>query len=478
MSATRTQKHILIVDDEQAVCWVLQRALTRQGHTATVASSAEDAFAAAAEQPPDVIILDIRLPGVDGLTALSRFREQNAVAAIIIITAFGNLSTAIKAVQGGAFEYLTKPFDLQLALEVVERALQRHPTLENQEVSPGSVDTQEIVGGSAPMQTVFKRIALVARANASVLITGESGTGKELVARAIHRHSSRGAQPFLPVHVAALNQGLLESELFGHVKGAFTGAVQQRPGLLALANGGTVFLDELADIPLSAQVKLLRVLEHGEVYPVGSNQPQLLDVRILAATHQDLRRRVEEGAFRHDLFFRLNVFQVHLPPLRERTDDIPLLVRHFLGRMGRTNTTVSEETLRYLLDQSWPGNVRELAHALEHALILAQDGPILPIHFPAPVPLGPWSADELTSALRNWLDHRLGGDSASPPTGLHQELLRLVEATVLADLMQRVHGNRWQAARILGLNRATVRKKLAEYDLGAADTSPDDDEIQ
>src|SRR5581483_2069728 len=320
--------HVLIVDDEEAVCWALRRALTQEGYSATVAASAEEALALAGRQRPDVIVLDVRLPGMDGLTALGRLRELAGDAPVIVMTAFGNLSTAVRAVEQGAFDYLTKPFDLQAALQAVARAAQRRAAPEPAAPEP-ALEPDEIVGRSPALQVVFRRIALVALRDACVLITGESGTGKELVARAIHRHSARSAGPFLPVHLAALNPNLVESELFGHVKGAFTGAEQHRPGLLVLANGGTIFLDELADVPLPVQVKLLRVLEHGEVFPVGSNQPQRLDVRVLAATHQDLARRVEEGAFRHDLLFRLNVFPIHLPPLRERLEDIPVLVQHF-----------------------------------------------------------------------------------------------------------------------------------------------------
>ncbi len=312
-------KHVLIIDDEEAVCWALQRALTKEGHQVAVAASAEQGFTLASECKPDVIVLDVRLPGMDGLTALGRLREWAPEAPIIVVTAFGNLTTAVKAVEGGAFDYLAKPFDLDQALDAVARALHRRAQ-QDRRLTDGppepAAGQDEIIGRSPAMQVVFKRIALVAPRDACVLVTGESGTGKELVARAIHRHSQRRDRPFLPVHVAALNPGLVESELFGHVKGAFTGASQFRPGLLALAEGGTVFLDELGDIPMPVQVKLLRVLEHGEVLPVGGNQPDRLNIRILAATHQDLPRMAAENRFRHDLFFRLNVFQIHLPPLR------------------------------------------------------------------------------------------------------------------------------------------------------------------
>jgi two-component system nitrogen regulation response regulator GlnG len=462
-------KHILIVDDEEAVCWALERALTREGHRAAVASSAEDAFALAGRQHFDAVILDVRLPGMDGLSALGRLRELTGDAPVIVVTAFGNLSTAVKAVEGGAFDYLAKPFDLGQALDAVARALQRRapqPTnADNGAAAPGP--PEEIVGASPAMQTVFKRIALVAPRDASVLITGESGTGKELVARAIHRHSPRRDHPFLPVHVAALNPNLVESELFGHVKGAFTGAAQARPGLLALADGGTVFLDELADIPLPVQVKLLRVLEHNEVLPVGANQPQTLQIRILAATHQDLSRRVAEGHFRHDLFFRLNVFQVHLPALRERAEDIPVLAEHFLRRFEPAALPLLPETARFLQSLPWLGNVRELRNSLEHAAIVARGGPLLPEHFPTiAVSAGATTpAEHLAAAVRQWLAERMAAAGAEAPAELYAELLRGIEPPLFDEVMRRVQGNRWVAAKWLGLNRATVRKKLALYGL-------------
>ncbi|MCI0458052.1 MAG: sigma-54 dependent transcriptional regulator [Gemmataceae bacterium] len=462
--------HILIVDDEEAVCWALQRALTREGHRVAVASSAEEAFQVAPRQPFDAVVLDVRLPGLDGLSALGRLRELTHDAPVIVVTAFGNLTTAVSAVQGGAFDYLAKPFDLDQALEVIARALQRR-ALQGQAAQDNGTalaeSPEEIVGHSPAMQSVFKRIALVAPRASCVLITGESGTGKELVARAVHRYSSRCERPFLPVHVAALNPSLVESELFGHVKGAFTGAAQTRPGLLSLADGGTIFLDELADIPLPVQVKLLRVLEHNEVLPVGSNQAHTLNVRVLAATHQDLERRVAEGSFRHDLFFRLNVFQIHLPPLRERREDILPLAEHFLRRFEPGALPLLPPTATFLTNQPWLGNVRELRNALEHAVIVARGGPLLPEHFPALNPsLSPATpAEQLATAVRSWLLDRLKGGKSVAPTDLYPELLRCVEPALLDEVMRRVNGNRWVAAQWLGLNRATVRKKLALYHL-------------
>jgi two-component system nitrogen regulation response regulator GlnG len=459
-------QHVLIIDDEEAVCWSLQRALSREGYSAEVAASAEQGLKLAGRQKPDAVIVDVRLPGMDGLTALEKLRQAAPAAPAIVITAFGNLSTAVKAVEAGAFDYITKPFDLEQALAAIRRALSRKPEADAAppEDVPGDA-ADEIIGSAPAMQAVFKRIALVARRDSSVLITGESGTGKELVARAVHRHSPRCDRPFLPVHVAALNANLVESELFGHLRGAFTGATQARPGLLALADGGTVFLDELADIPLAVQVKLLRVLEHGEFLPVGGTQPQRLDVRILAATHQDLARCVAEGRFRHDLYFRLNVFGISLPPLRERGDDVIVLAEHFLRRFELRALPLSAETARFLRSQPWFGNVRELRNALEHAAIIARGGPLLPEHFPtsgaSPGPASP--AEEIASGVRKWLADRLR--DGAEPTDLYAELLRLVEPALLDDVLTRLNGNRWAAAQWLGLNRATVRKKLALYGL-------------
>jgi two-component system nitrogen regulation response regulator GlnG len=334
----------------------------------------------------------------------------------------------------------------------------------------------EIVGQGPAMQNVFKRIALVAPRDSCVLITGASGTGKELVARAIHRYSSRRDRPFLPVHVAALNPSLVESELFGHVKGAFTGASEARPGLLALAEGGTVFFDEVGDIPLGVQVKLLRVLEQNEVLPVGGNQPQQLSIRVLAATHRNLEAKVADGSFRHDLFFRLNVFQIHLPPLRDRREDILPLAEHFLRRLEPQALPLLPETAHYLAELPWLGNVRELRNALEHAVILSRNGPLLPGHFPAVPGLSVDNPREhLAAAVVNWLADRIKAAGNEPPGNLYEELLQCVEPPLLEEVMRRLQGNRWAAAQWLGLNRATVRKKLALYGLADIHRDSDDD---
>jgi two-component system nitrogen regulation response regulator GlnG len=468
-------KRILIVDDEEAVCWSLQRALQREGYHADVAASAEAALTQVGQHAYDAIILDVRLPGMDGLTALGEIQKRRPGTPVIVATAFGSLSVAVKAVELGAFDYLAKPFDLESALAVVARAVQPRTPLPT---APSEQEPilEELVGRSPAMQAVFKRIALVAPTDACVLITGESGTGKELVARAIHRYSLRRDKPYMPVHIAALNPNLTESELFGHARGAFTGATQAREGVLALAAGGTVFLDELADIPLSIQVKLLRVLEHQEIQPVGSNQPQQLNVRLLAATHQDLGRCVAEGKFRHDLFFRLNVFQITLPPLRDRPEDIEPLAEHFLRRLAPQSTPLPAATVQYLQAQPWFGNVRELRNALEHAAIVARGRPLAPEHFPeATRPPGTVDpAEALPATVRTWLAEQVRQAGDEMPHDLYERLLETIEPPLLAEVIRRVQGNRWEAARWLGLNRATVRKKLGKY--GLAGGGPADEE--
>jgi len=304
-----------------------------------------------------------------------------------------------------------------------------------------------------------------------VLITGESGTGKELVARAVHAHSLRKTKPFLPVHVAALNPNVVESELFGHVKGAFTGADRNRPGLFPLADGGTIFLDELADIPLAVQVKLLRVLERQEILPVGGVEAQRVNVRVVSATNGDLAAAVAAGRFRADLFFRLNVYPIHLPPLADRTDDIPLLAEHLLRRIAPGSGPLPADTVAALVARPWPGNVRELRNALEHAAILARGGPIRPEQIPAAVtaPVPPNAADRLRGLVREWVNEEIRLAGGTEPAELYQRLLDRLEPALLDEVLQANHGNRLAAARWLGLARGTLRKLLAKHGLGGAD---------
>ncbi len=465
---------VLICDDEEGIAWALRKLCERRGYRAVVTASAEDALKAAADTPPDAVFLDVRLPGMDGLTALAKLRAVAPAARAIVVTAHGNLSTAVKAVEGGAFDYLAKPFDLDQASDSLERALRHRPG--SQPTEPAAPPSDELVGRSPAMQSVFKRIALVAPTTASVLITGESGTGKELVARAIHAHSPRRGKPFLPVHVAALNPNLVESELFGHVKGAFTGADRTRPGLLTLADGGTVFLDELGDIPLPVQAKLLRVLERQEVMPVGGVEAQRVDVRIVSATNADLSAAVNDGRFRADLFFRLNVYPIHISPLRDRPDDLAALADHALRSFTATPVSLPEDTLAELKRRTWPGNVRELKNALEHAAIQARGGPIRPEHLPPPSAVaGPATLrDKLAGVVRDWVRQQIA-DAPEEPAELHQTLLDEIEPAVLGEVLDRLGGNRLVAARWLGLARATVRKMIRKYHLEPAGADDGDE---
>ncbi len=464
-------KRLLIIDDEEAICWSLARAFERADFVVDVAASAEAGFDLARKHAPDAVLLDVRLPGLDGLSALERMRQITGDVPIVIMTAHGNLSTAVRAVEGGAFDYLPKPFDLSQAIDIVQRALRRPDR--DSGVSAEPLSTEEIIGTSPVMQRVFKQIALAAPRDVGVLITGESGTGKELVARALHRHSGRRDKPFIPVHVAALNPNLVESELFGHVKGAFTGAAQTRPGLLALADGGTVFLDEVADIPLPVQAKLLRVLEHNEVLPVGGTQPQQLDLRVISATHRDLASEVAAGRFRHDLYFRLNGFPIWLPPLRDRGDDRLLLAEHFVRRVEPSAWPLPDETCRYLNSRLWYGNVREFRAALEHALIVAHGGPVMPEHFPPPSVSRPGAAwdDQLAELIRQWIEEMA---AKGEPSNLYQLLLDRVEPLLLKEVLARVQGNRVAASRWLGLARATVRKLISRHLPGTGEALEND----
>ena len=404
--------HLLIVDDEQSVCWAMSKLAEQLGHTASVAASAEQAFVLAEQRRPDAIVLDVRLPGIDGLTAMGKLQERVGDVPIIVITAYGELSTAVQAVRNGAFEYLVKPFDLPVAQCAVERALQKP---QGDSGGPALPSYREIIGSSSAIQEVFKRIAMVAPSEACVHLRGESGTGKELVARAIHRYSQRAEGPFVAVNVASLNPSLAESELFGHAKGAFTGAEHARKGLLEQADGGTLFLDEVADIPLSIQVKLLRVLEYGEIAPVGGDRPVRSNFRLLSATHQNLGLNVAEGSFRQDLYFRLVTFEIEIPPLRERREDIAALTDHFLAMLAAKNgcprPILPAEALRTLQERPWYGNVRELRNALEHAVILARGGCLMPDHLPAPLgsPTAPGFSceDRIASLVREWAESQL-----------------------------------------------------------------------
>ena len=464
--------HILVVDDEPSICWGFRELLGDDGHKVSTAASAEDALELLEHCRPDAMILDVRLPGMDGLSAIAKLRERAGEIPIIIITAFSNLPTAVRAVELGAFDYLPKPFDLDEAAEVIRRALDKSPREPQQAEEEPSTET--LIGTSAAMQTVFKQIALVASSEVPVLITGESGTGKELVARAIHRHSTRRNGPYVPVNLAALSPTVIESELFGHVRGAFTGAESDRKGLLELAGGGTVMLDEIGDVPLSLQVKLLRAIEQREITPVGDTRPRSTDIRFLAATNRPLVDLMNRGEFREDLFFRLSVVHIEVPPLRDRSEDILPLAEFFLRQLGaeHAHKRFSGGARDALLSRPWQGNVRELRNAIERAAIMARGDAIDAAHLPRPLVLDTSATSEssgamLARAASAWtVSQFTNGDS---PARLHEAFLEAAEPAMLEAVLAQCNQNRTLAARVLGLHRATLREKLRRYGIDASE---------
>ena len=461
--------HLLIVDDEQSICRALGKLAEELGLSVDSAASAEQGLESARATPPDVIVLDVRLPGMDGLTAMRHFRSMLGTVPIIVITAFGELNTAVSAVRNGAFDYLLKPFDLNIAERTIQRALCIATQPPAAKTPPLNNCDDLIVGSSPAIQEVFKRIALVAPSDACVHIRGESGAGKELVARAIHRYSRRSQSPFIAVNVASLNPSLAESELFGHVRGAFTGADQSRKGFLEQAHGGTIFLDEIADIPMAVQAKLLRVLEHGEILPVGGEQPVHSDFRLISTTHQNLSRRVAEGAFRHDLYFRLITFEIEIPPLRLRREDIRPLTEHFLDVLSAKNEVqppaLSAEAIAELERRNWHGNVRELRNAVEHAMILARGGMIAAEHLPPPMlpasTADPVDQQAISASIRQWAELKL--QNPDDAQDLYDQLLKIVEPSLFRAAMDHSDGQFIAAARKLGIHRTTLRKKMEQF---------------
>lgn len=467
--------NILIIDDEASIGWGLSELSKRLGHDAVTASSAESGIEEASKTAPDLIFLDVRLPGIDGLTAMKQLQELCPSTPIIVMTAFGELSTAVSAVQQGAFEYLIKPFKTQDIEGLIRRALMVDDSRDRDGAGNNAAESGVggLVGSSQTMQEAFKRIALAASTDAPILISGESGTGKELAARAIHENSSRCEAPFVTVNIASLSETVAESELFGHVRGAYTGASESRVGFLVQANGGTLFLDEIADIPLTLQVKLLRALENGEVIPVGSSDAVTTNFRIIAATHQSLLDRVHEQRFRHDLYFRLAAYEIHMPPLRTRADDIKLLSEHFLASIATREQThparLSLSAAKELATRNWPGNVRELRNAMEHAFIVSRGQIIDPEHLPASVAMQS-SADNtndthdqaLEELVANWADEML---SQGDTTQLYDDLMKRIEPPLFLRALAAHNGQFLAAAKSLGMHRTTLRKKVDDYGL-------------
>jgi two-component system nitrogen regulation response regulator GlnG len=454
-------KPVWIVDDDRSIRWVIEKALSREGIAFNSFSSAQEAMDALSGGPPEVLVSDIRMPGLSGLELLNTVKTRHPAVPVIVMTAYSDLDSAVAAFQGGAYEYLPKPFDVDQAVELIRRALDERRR-EAEAVEPVSGAT-EILGQAPAMQEVFRAIGRLSQSSATVLITGESGTGKELVARALHRHSARAAKPFVAINTAAMPKDLLESELFGHERGSFTGAQQQRRGRFEQAEGGTLFLDEIGDMPAELQTRLLRVLSDGTFYRVGGHQQIKANVRVIAATHQELDQRVRDGAFREDLYHRLNVIRLRLPSLRERSEDIPLLTRHFLAstakQLGVEPKRLSEDAVRYLSRLEFPGNVRQLEN-LCHWLTVMAPGQIvdtgdLPAEFREQ---GAATASDWLSALQVEAERRLGRGE----TGILDELGKQFERTLISQALRKTGGRRIEAAGLLGMGRNTITRKIQE----------------
>lgn len=450
----QTPLNILIVDDDRTTLEMLEEALAAAGHSLTKSQSGEEAVQLGRSQNFDVVISDIKMGvGASGLDVLRSFRQINPTADVILMTAFGSMETTIEAVKAGAYDYISKPFRLEEILLMLERLLEkRRLQTENLQLKhqlEERFSISSIVGRTSSMLEVFKKIGYVADSRSTVLITGESGTGKELVAKAIHYNSQRATHRFLAINCGALTETLLESELFGHVRGAFTGAMSNKKGIFEDAEGGTVFLDEVSEMSPALQVKLLRVLDEQEVRPVGGTDSIQLDVRVIAASNKDLQAMVDKEAFRHDLLYRLNVINIHLPPLRERRDDIPMLVAHFLAKFappGAPPLAIAEDALTVLSAYPWPGNVRELENTIESACALSRTGVITAKELPPRLTAPPTPSEEQVTF----------GDLPTLDELERRYLLRVLEAA---------ENNKTRAAEILGVNRKTLYRMAERFDI-------------
>jgi len=473
--AEEAMKAVWIVDDDKSIRWVLEKTLAREKIPFCSFASATEALARldAGAQEPQVLVSDIRMPGQSGLELLQVFKERFPALPVIIMTAYSDLDSAVSAFQGGAFEYLPKPFDVDQALELIRRAISESL---HQTGAPNEVGlTPEILGQAPAMQEVFRAIGRLSQSSATVLITGESGSGKELVARAVHRHSQRADKPFIAINTAAIPRDLLESELFGHERGAFTGAAVQRQGRFEQAEGGTLFLDEIGDMPAELQTRLLRVLSDGHYYRVGGHSPLKTRVRIIAATHQDLEARVRQGLFREDLFHRLNVIRVRLPSLRERREDIPILARHFLQKsaheLGVEGKRFSDAALKHLCGLDFSGNVRQLENLCHWLTVMAPgqlvDVADLPPELRESSPAA--ASDDWETALGQAVDRFLVGD----PGQVHAKLSQVFERVLINRALAHTGGRRIEAAQALGIGRNTITRKIQELGISASGASDD-----
>ena len=459
------QDTVWILDDDKAIRWVLEKSLNKAGLSTLTFQNGDELLHRLAQETPDAIISDIRMPGISGLDLLSTIQDTHPQLPVIIMTAHSDLDSAVSSYSRGAFEYLPKPFDIEEAVAMTQRALAH---AREQGVESGSnkevVPSQEIIGEAPAMQEVFRAIGRLSQSNISVLINGESGTGKELVALALHQHSPRQDMPFIPLNVAAIPKELIESELFGHEKGAFTGASHQRIGRFEQANGGTLFLDEIGDMPADTQTRLLRVLSDGEFYRVGGHTSLKVDVRIIAATHQNLEQLVDAHRFREDLFHRLNVIRIHIPRLSDRREDIPLLISHFLNLAAKEldvePKTLRPETEQYLTGLSWPGNVRQLENFCRWVTVMASSREVhladLPLEFSAQEASS--GSGNWTVGLQEWADQQLSLGN----TGILDQATPMFERTMIDIALKHTAGRRRAAAALLGWGRNTLTRKIKE----------------
>ncbi len=469
MSASGT---VWVVDDDRSIRWVVERALTQAGLDCESFDSADSMLLAMADRQPEVIISDIRMPGTDGLTMLSQLKVEHPALPVIITTAHSDLESAVSSFEEGAFEYLPKPFDVDEMVATVERAREqakRETVVANNE---DDLRTTEIIGNAPAMQEVFRAIGRLAQSHITVLINGESGTGKELVARALHRHSPRATQPFVALNMAAIPKDLIESELFGHEKGAFTGANTRREGRFEQANGGTLFLDEIGDMPAETQTRLLRILADGEFFRVGGRTAVTADVRVIAATHQNLEQRVARGEFREDLFHRLNVIRIHLPTLKERREDIPQLMQHFLrkaaGELNAETKVLSPEAETFLCQLPWPGNVRQLENTCRWLTVMAAGREVLMADLPPelldptnPAASSPAAEGDWQSLLAHWARARLRAGESS----VLRKALPQFERIMIEAALEQTGGRRADAADLLGWGRNTLTRKIKDWDI-------------
>lgn len=459
--------NILVVDDELSIIEVLKRLLTRGGHTVKTCMNGNDALHAMKEEVFDLMITDVRLPGIDGIALLEKTEELQSHLAVIVMTAYAEVDNAVEAMKRGAFDYITKPFKFDELMLTVERALSYEQALAENEVLKATLKTKYhfncLVGESETMFQVYRLIEKVAKTNSTIFILGESGTGKELVAKALHHASPRHEQPFVTVNCVAMPESLLESELFGYVKGAFTGANSNKKGLFETANGGTIFLDEVSSMPINMQMKLLRVLQEKEIRRVGGTENIPVDVRVIAASNssgEELEEKIKKGQFREDLYYRLSVIPIELPPLRERKEDIHLLVNHFLGQFEKDNKRsvgISPQALKAIQSYSWPGNVRELENIIKRLATLCENNIVELEELPLPIRNGVGAVDS---------NKKTNGDTMSPNTLPLKKFLKNVEDSYLKNVLAECGNNKEEAARKLGISLATFYRKLTEENGG------------